>query len=103
MSEKTKEEQATDAELELVVQVIRRGLTVGDKLDRYEERMLSMAAAIKECARRLKEANRIGQEIVRHYQRTIAPERKQPLSATDYLERSKWLQEKSDELKALLN
>jgi len=61
-----------------------------------------MAAAIKEARRRLLALERIGQEVCRNYQRAIDPQRKQAITAAEALERLKWIQSKSDELKALL-
>ena len=96
------EKPLEDAELELVVQVIRRGLAEGNKIEVIEERLGTMAAALQEAKKRLLAANRIGQEIARSYQKAVDPQRKQPLTLTEAVERMKWIQEKSSELKAQL-
>ena len=86
----------------VVVAVIRRGLKDGAKIQELEERLGNLAAAVMEAKRRLVALNRVGQEIVSNYRRAIDPQRKHPLTQLEAFERMKWLQEKSDELKGLL-
>jgi hypothetical protein len=91
-----------DDELEMVVQVIRRGLSVGNQLEVLEERLTKSIATLQECRRRLKEQNRIGLEIARMFQRAIDPIRKAPLTQAEAIERLKWINQKESELKAQL-
>jgi hypothetical protein len=105
MSEPIKLEGQTkpaDPELELVIAVIRRGLVEGDKMEQLEARLRSMAQALTEAKKRLLNLHRIGQEICRNYARVIDPQRKLAVTPAETIERLKWLQEKSDELKAQL-
>jgi hypothetical protein len=96
------EKPLEDAELEMVVQVIRRGLVTGNRIENLEERLGTMAAVLQEAKKRLLAMNRIGQELARSYQKAIDPQRKHPLTVAEAVERMKWIQEKSGELKAQL-
>jgi hypothetical protein len=95
-----------DPELELVIAVIRRGLVHGDKLREYEEKLVTMALALKEAKRRLLNLNRIGQEVCRQYRNAIerpaiAQIEKRPSQAQTEI-RLNWIREKSNELKEQL-
>jgi hypothetical protein len=96
------EEKLADEELEMVVQVIRRGLKDGDKLNRQNELLQRAAVTLKDAKRRLVAMNRIGNEIARAYQRAIDPQRKVPLTAAEAIERIAWTHEKVNELKSYL-
>ncbi len=93
------EGKLADAELEMVIGVIRRGLVEGDRIEELERRILVLVGSITEAKKRLIALNRIGQEVCRSYQRAIDPQRKQGLTAAEAIERVKWIQDKSDELK----
>ena len=91
-----------DAELEMVISVIRRGLSAGDKIQQLEDQAARLAFAIIEAKKRLKELNRIGQEVCRKYERDMNPNRKAPMTATEGMERIRWIEAKSQELKRQL-
>lgn len=103
MSFEPEEKALEDAELEMVIQVIRRGLKEGARIENLEVRLGSAAAAIKEAAKRLKELNRIAQEVCQKFERAIDPGTKQDMTILECAERMKWIQEKRDQLNQQLN
>lgn len=96
------EKPLDDAELEVVVQVIRRGLKHGDQLEELEKKVANVAVLANEAGRRLKDANRIGQEICRKFERTIDARRPKPTTMLEATEILRWVDEKSKELRRLL-
>ena len=95
-------EKLSDEELEMVIQVIRRGLKDGDQLEHKDIMLQQAAVLLKDAKRRLLAMNRIGNEIARAYQRAIDPQRKVPLTAAEAIERIAWTHEKVNELKSYL-
>ena len=91
-------EPATDAELETVVQIIRRGLIAGDKIVQAEEAAARLAVSLQEAARRLKRCNQIGQEVCRKFDRVLDPRKKQHMTALEATELMRWVQLKSEEM-----
>lgn len=102
MSFEPEEKPLEDAELEMVVQVIRRGLKNGNTIEELETKCGKLAALANEAGRRLKEVNRIGQEIVRKFERVLDPRRPKPLTVLEATETLRWLKDRSDRMKEQL-
>lgn len=102
MSLEGEEKPLKDEELEMVVQVIRRGLMVGNQLEILEEKLARSATILQECKRRLLKLERIANEIGKQFQRCIDPQRKQPITMAEAVERVKWIHEKKTEAKEQL-
>lgn len=91
-----------DEELELVVQVIRRGLQKGNQIEVLSPKLTVAIGALSECRTKLKEQQRLGLEIANSYRRSIDPTRKHPLTGPEAMERTKWIFAKMEELKNVL-
>ncbi len=92
------EKPLEDQELEMVVQVIRRGLKDGDKIETLTKDLARFAVHLKEAGRRLKEVERIGQQIARQFEKAIDPQRKQGLTVAEAAERMRWIREQREKL-----